>query len=43
MMELVTVGSVRHAKVYSNLHRQQTATQLSTFLSLNQQYQSTVG
>jgi len=44
-MEVVTTGAVRHAKLQSGRHHQQTNMQLSTgrmpFLLPNQPYQST--
>jgi len=46
MEMVVTTGAVRHAKLQSNRHHQQTNTQLFTgrmpFLSPSQQRQSTV-
>jgi len=44
---MVTTGAIRHAKLQSNRHHQQTNTQFFTgwmpFLSPNQQCQSTEG
>jgi len=47
MKAVVTTGAIRHAKLQSNYHRQQTNTQHFTgwmpFLSPNQQCHSTKG